>query len=611
MVESNIGERNSTEERIRIAIINADRCKPKKCKLECKKMCPINKTGKLCIEVTPDDKLSKIAENLCIGCGLCVKKCPFEAIYIINLPKNLSTQTSHRYGPNAFKLHRLPFPQVGQILGLVGTNGIGKSTALKILAGEKPNLGDFENPPDWNKILKYYKGTELYNFFKMSLSGSMVVAKKPQHVDDLPKSLKGSINKLLAKVDKTMERAEIYRSKLDIDHIQDREIDTISGGELQRFAITMACSKKADVFLFDEPTSYLDIKQRLYAADAIRSLNTSDNYIIAVEHDLSVLDYLSDSICVLYGVPTAYGVVTLPYGVREGINVFLDGFIPTENMRFRDYSLNFKITDNTDIILNEKNFTYKYPAMTKQIGDFKLTIEEGGFTNCEIVVLLGENGTGKTTFVNMIAGKIKPDTLDFEIPELSISVKPQTISPKFDGTVQELLSEKLGEIFYKQHFISEVIKPLTVDKLYDLTVKKLSGGELQRVALVLALGKSANVYLIDEPSAFLDSEQRVIASKLLKRFTLNSNKSAFVVEHDFIMATYLADKVIVYDGLPAIETTARAPVPLVEGMNKFLKLMNITFRRDKTSYRPRINKRGSVKDQEQKKSGTYFYVDDN
>lgn len=134
---------------------------------------------------------------------------------------------------------------------------------------------------------------------------------------------------------------------------------------------------------------------------------------------------------------------------------------------------------------------------------------------------------------------------------------------------------------------------------------------MQRVALVLALGKAANVYLIDEPSAYLDSEQRIIASKIIKRFTINSNKTSFVVEHDFIMATYLADRVIVHEGTPAKDCIARSPVPLLEGMNKFLKLMNITFRRDPTNYRPRINKQGSVKDQEQKKAGKFFYMDDN
>lgn len=344
MVDKQKKNKSDEEEKLRIAIINADRCKPKKCKLECKKCCPINKAEKLCIEVIPEDKLARIAENLCIGCGLCVKKCPFEAITIVNLPKNLSTQTSHRYGANTFKLHRLPYPQIGQILGLVGTNGIGKTTALKILSGkEKPNLGDFNNPPDWNQILKHYKGTELYNFFKKSLDGEIVVSTKIQHVDDIPKVMKGTINSLLAKKDKEGKRILNFRTKLDIDHIQERTIETISGGELQRFAITFACVTNADVYLFDEPTSYLDIKQRLKAADAIRELNNNENYVIAVEHDLSVLDYLSDSICVLYGVPTAYGVVTLPYGVREGINVFLDGYIPTENMRFREYSLSFKV----------------------------------------------------------------------------------------------------------------------------------------------------------------------------------------------------------------------------------------------------------------------------
>ena len=134
----------------RIAIVNNDKCKPKKCKQECHKYCPVVRMGKVCIEVTPKSKLAWISEELCIGCGICVKKCPFDAINIINLPKNLNRETTHRYGPNSFKLHRLPTPRPGQVLGLVGTNGIGKSTALKILAGTlKPNLGQYDTPPGW------------------------------------------------------------------------------------------------------------------------------------------------------------------------------------------------------------------------------------------------------------------------------------------------------------------------------------------------------------------------------------------------------------------------------------------------------------------------------
>jgi ATP-binding cassette, sub-family E, member 1 len=330
-------------DRLRIAIINPDRCRPKRCKQECKKTCPINKAGKLCIEVEATDKISKIAENLCIGCGLCTKKCPFDAIRIINLPKSLEKETTHRYGQNTFKLHRLPTPQLGQVLGLVGTNGIGKTTALQILSGrEKPNLGRFTNPPDWNEILKFFKGNELYNYFKKYLDDELTVAIKIQHVDVIPKIANGTVLALLTKKDKH-GRKEKYAEQLDLMNLLNRTIDTLSGGELQRFAIAFACTQLSEVYMFDEPTSYLDVKQRLKAADAIRSLSTYDNYVIVVEHDLSILDYLSDNICVLYGVPAAYGVVTLPYGVREGINVFLDGFIPTENMRFRDFGLSFKV----------------------------------------------------------------------------------------------------------------------------------------------------------------------------------------------------------------------------------------------------------------------------
>ena len=600
------------ESKLRIAILNPDKCKPKKCHLECKKICPINKGGKLCVEVLNTDKIAKVAENLCIGCGLCVKKCPFNAIRIINLPKNLEKETTHRYGMNSFKLHRLPYPQLSQVLGLGGTNGIGKTTALLILSGElKPNFGRYDDPPDWNAILKHFKGSELYNYFKKYLDSDLTVTYKLQHVDAIKKNAKGTLRELFLKKDKKGDRTKEYTEALGLTQLMDRTIDTLSGGELQRFAIAFSCVQKSEVYMFDEPTSYLDVKQRLNAANAIRTLSDINNYIICVEHDLSVLDYLSDSICVLYGVPAAYGVVTLPYGVREGINVFLEGFIPTENMRFRDFSLSFKIADNTDIVLSNKDRLYKYPKMSKTLGDFTLNVEGGEFSNCEIIVLLGENGTGKTTLVRMLSGdkKCPPNEKEFEIPELAISYKPQTIAPKYPGTVYELLQDKLKEVITHQSFMSEVVKPLGVNGLFDNEVQKLSGGELQRVALCLALGKKANVYLIDEPSAYLDSEQRIIAAKVMKRFVLNANKTAFVVEHDFIMATYMADRVIVYEGTPAVKTTATTPRPMIEGMNTFLKMMNITFRRDNETYRPRINKLNSVKDKEQKEKGVYFYYE--
>jgi ATP-binding cassette subfamily E protein 1 len=189
-------------------------------------------------------------------------------------------------------------------------------------------------------------------------------------------------------------------------------------------------------------------------------------------------------------------------------------------------------------------------------------------------------------------------------------VKPQTITPKFEGSVRDLLHMKIKDQLMHPQFISDVTRPLQIDQLMDQQVQDLSGGELQRLAIVLALGKPADVYLIDEPSAYLDVEQRVIAAKVIRRFILHTKKTAFVVEHDFIMASYLADRVIVYEGLPGRDCTANTPQGLVPGMNKFLASLEITFRRDPTNSRPRINKQESVKDKEQKLSGNYFSLDE-
>lgn len=596
----------------RIAIVDANRCKPKRCAQECKKSCPVVKMGKLCIEVKPTDKIAFISEFLCIGCGICVKKCPFEAIAIINLPTNLESQVTHRYTANAFKLHRLPTPRPGQVLGLVGTNGIGKSTALKILAGkQKPNLGRYDDPPDWQEILRYFRGSELQNYFTKVLEDNLKALIKPQYVDHIPRAIKGNLT-VSQMLDSKLELDNKQKmcDELELNNVLDREVSALSGGELQRFAIAMSCIQKADVYMFDEPSSYLDIKQRLKAAEVIRSLLTPDCYVIAVEHDLSVLDYLSDFICCLYGKPSMYGVVTMPYSVREGINIFLDGFIPTENLRFREESLTFKMMETAEELIIDKTRHYSYPSMTKTMGNFKLTVEAGSFTDSEIIVMLGENGTGKTTFVRLLAGVTTPDD-EADKMELAVSLKPQTISPKFPGTVRMLLLKQIKAAFMHPQFQTDVLKPMTLDNIMDQDVKTLSGGELQRVAIVLALGKpNVSVYLLDEPSSFLDSEQRIIASKVIKRFILHAKKTAFVIEHDFIMATYLADRVIVFEGEPALRATSTPPQSLLTGMNHFLASLEVTFRRDPTNFRPRVNKLHSVKDREQKVMGNYFFLEE-
>ncbi|KAF5779936.1 putative capsular-polysaccharide-transporting ATPase [Helianthus annuus] len=498
--------------------------------------------GKLCIEVTSQSKVAYISEELCIGCGICVKKCPFNAIEIINLPKDLDKDTTHRYGANTFKLHRLPVPRPRQVLGLVGTNGIGKSTALKVLAGKlKPNLGRF------NAITK------------------------PQYVDHIPKAVQGNVGQVLDQKDKRDVKAELCVD-LELNQVIDRNVGDLSGGELQRFAIAIVAIQNAEIYMFDKPSSYLDVKQRLKAAQVIRSFLRPNSYVIVVEHDLSVLDYLSDFICCLYGKPGACGVVTLPFSVREGINIFLEGYVPTENLRFRNEFLTFKVAETPQESAEEiETYAhYKYPTMSKTQDGFKLKVVEGEFTDSQIIVMLGENGTGKTTFIRML-----PDTVEgseTEIPEFNISYKPQKISPKFPNSVRHLLHQKIHDSYMHPQIVSDVMKPLQIEQLTDQEVVNLSGGELQRVALCLCLGKPADIYLIDEPSAYLDSEQRIVASKVIKRFILHAKKTAFVVEHDFIMATYLADRVIVYEGTPSVDCVANAPQSLLTGMNLFLSV---------------------------------------
>ncbi|CDR38495.1 CYFA0S02e02322g1_1 [Cyberlindnera fabianii] len=608
------GKKESSDKQQRIAIISEDKCKPKKCRQECKKSCPVVKTGKLCIEVTPMSKIAFISETLCIGCGICVKKCPFGAINIINLPTNLESETTHRYSANSFKLHRLPTPRPGQVLGLVGTNGIGKSTALKILAGkQKPNLGRYDDPPDWQEILKHFRGSELQNYLTKVLEDDIKAIIKPQYVDNIPKALKGPETKVGQVLKMRLERKEAIKEIcdfLELNQLLKRDVAALSGGELQRFAIGVTCVQEANVYMFDEPSSYLDVKQRLNAALIIRSLAQGNTYIIAVEHDLSVLDYLSDFVCILYGVPSVYGVVTLPASVREGINMFLEGHIVSENMRFRTESLQFRLADAQDAMQLEASRYYTYPSMERTQGDFKLHVEQGDFSDSEILVMIGENGTGKTTFCKLLAGMIPADN-DLEVPKLNISMKPQMIAPKFKGTVRQLFFKRIKAQFLNPQFQTDVCKPLKIDDIIDQEVQNLSGGELQRVAITMALGVPADIYVIDEPSAYLDSEQRIICSKVIRRFILHAKKTAFIVEHDFIMSTYLADRVILFEGQPSKRTFAREPESLLTGVNKFLKHLNVTFRRDPNTFRPRINKLDSQMDKEQKAAGNYFFLDNN
>ncbi len=207
-----------------------------------------------------------------------------------------------------------------------------------------------------------------------------------------------------------------------------------------------------------------------------------------------------------------------------------------------------------------------------------------------------------------MAGLEEPDKGEVPSEDLKVSHKPQYISPKFDGTVQELFHEEVGKVINTEWFKSDVNRPLSIDPLLDCDIGSLSGGELQRVAIALCLARPADIYLLDEPSAFLDVEQRLAAARAIKKIVESRDVVAFIVEHDIVTIDYLSDRLMIFSGKPSIEGYAMKPADLRTGMNIFLEMMGITFRRDPQTGRPRVNKEDSKLDRLQKESGEYYYV---
>ena len=583
---------------MRLAVINKDLCKSTKCSLECVNTCPINRAGNKCVYIG-EDKFSKIDEELCIGCGICVKKCPFKAITVVNTPEKLKESPIHRFGQNSFMFFRLPYPIKGKVVGLLGPNGVGKTTALNVLSGNiKPNMG--QEKINQEELIKMFRGTELQNHLESLSTKKIVSVVKPQQIDILSQ-VKGTVNDILEKHNEKGTKEEIIK-KLSLTSCLNRELSKLSGGELQRVAIAIAALRKADIYYFDEPTSYLDVFQRMETGKLIREL-AKDAAVLVVEHDLATLDFLADRIHIFYGVPATYGIVSNPYSTKNGINAFLDGYIKDDNTRIREDSIDFKLAKSASTA--EPEIYLEWTDIEKDLGDFSLEIKAGHINKSEILGIFGSNALGKTTFARILSGELKIDKGKIE-KQSKISYKPQYISNDFDGTVIELLST-ISKNPYSDDYKSEIIKPLSLEKLLESDIKNLSGGEMQRVAIAVCLSKKAEIYLLDEPSAFLDSEQRMAVAKLIRKFCELHECSAMIIDHDLLFLSYLSDRALLFEGEPGIKGSARK-LNLQEGFNEFLKKVDITFRKDPENARPRANKPGSQKDQEQKNSGTYFHV---
>jgi ATP-binding cassette subfamily E protein 1 len=605
----------------RIAIVDENKCKPEKCKKECISVCPPQKGGKSVIEIedigipqqiTNKKQIAKIIESNCIGCNLCVKKCPFNAIKIVNLPNEIPTEITHRYSTNGFRLYRLPSVKPNMITGILGQNGVGKTTIVNILSNIiKPNFEQLEIEKQNNEIIAKFRGTSLQNYFNKLYNNELVISVKPQKIKNLIKNNQTHLVSEFIASNGCNIIANEWFDKLEINSIIDKQISFLSGGELQRLLCWMTAMKEADVYIFDEPTNFLDIKQRLEISKMIYSLKQTNKYVFVIEHDLSILDYIADEIYILYGNPSVYGIVSKPLSPLEGINNYLDGYIPSENIRFREEKFTLKLTNEISTLQTNdaNNILCDYPDHKIEYGtDYELNIPSGYIQQTSLNVILGENGTGKTTFINWLS-QLSGFICSIKLQNTDIS--PYRMNNGKYKTVYTVLYENIGMKINDTTFITDVIKQLNIEMLFEKTLNTLSGGELQRVMIALCLGKEADIYFLDEPSANLDIENRLNVIRTVKKF-MNQNKCCFVIEHDIMMSVSFAEeqysKIIlltqVHHNQKKVCQITR-PLHFAEGINAFMQSLNITMRIS-THNRPRINKHDSRLDKQQKNNGTYY-----
>jgi ATP-binding cassette subfamily E protein 1 len=620
----------------KVFLVDYDACQFSSCGKPCIEKCPvvISNTRKKRpqdrheepIRVKKSESRIIIISELCIKCGICANICPAKAIFVKNfLDEPPEEQPVHRYPPDGerkgFQLFNLPTLVPGRVSGLCGPNGIGKSTVLNILAGQlRPNFGNTTAPQDetqWAEVTRNLKENEMRDHFTALARGTCKIAYKQQVLRVLFEQYAG--RRVREILDATREVGDTFYEEildtLDIHAIADRTLDQCSGGELQRFAIATILAKEADVYLVDEPCTFLDVKKRIKLAELLRrrvaGFGTGQACpMLVVDHDLAILDYVSDVVHLFYGRPHQFGIVSNVMTTKKGINTYLDGYLQSENVEFREKQIGFKRTVGGRQWSTARIFA-EYGKITKTFDTFRLEIDPGIIYTTEILCIVGENGCGKSTFAKILAGELAPDP-GSDVPSRGaiVSYKPQYITADVNLTVREFLVERSQNYDFSDAAIKLLYAPLGVDQLFDKKLPELSGGELQRVFICACLAKQADLYILDEPSAYLDVEERLHVGSIIRTVAKKANATAICIEHDIQIADAVADRVMLFTGQPGIHGRTIGPLDKRAGMNAFLQMLDVTFRRDEKTGRARINKKNSRKDQAQRTSGQWWGVED-